>query len=182
MPVARYFLFVGGVLLALLFVVNAIVPQEMVVAGDGLSSPAFDNSTVRIRSTQKLPERVVYDTSLPTVVPPQVNAVAAAEPPATLDTSARARVRDTFAQFVPSDARTDEKSHQSVAEATPVAQQPQATPAPAPKKHKIARARVNPPTQWQQQRYAQPGMYQYQPYRVAQQQPRFGLFSGFGTW
>ena len=28
MPVARYFLFVGGVLLALLFVVNAIVPQD----------------------------------------------------------------------------------------------------------------------------------------------------------
>ena len=83
MPVARYFLFVGGVLLALLFVVNAIVPQEAVVASQGLSSPGVDSKTmVRIKSTQKLPERVVYDTNLPTIVPSQVNAVAAASPAA----------------------------------------------------------------------------------------------------
>ena len=184
MPVARYFLFVGGVLLALLFVIDAIVPQETVIAANGLSSPGFDKSTVRIRSTQKLPERVVYDTSLPTVVPPQASVVAAAAPAATPDASARARVRDTFAQFIPSDARNDAqpdaKSRQAMAEAAPVAQQAQAKPAPAPKKRRIARARVNPPTQLQAQRYAQPGMYQ--PFRVAQQQPRFGLFSGFGTW
>lgn len=170
MPVARYFLFVGGVLLALLFVVNVIVPQE-----DLATSPGFDKSLVRIRSTQKLPERVVYDTNLPTIVPAQVNAVAGATPPVGADT-ARSRVRDTFAQFVPgeakNDARVDAKGQPMVAEAKPQ------TPPPAPKKRRIARA--HPPTQWQQpMRMAQPGLFQ--PFRMAQQQQR-GFFGGFGTW
>ena len=32
MPVARYFLFVGGVLLALLFALDAFAPQQLAVA------------------------------------------------------------------------------------------------------------------------------------------------------
>ncbi|WP_426442310.1 hypothetical protein [Bradyrhizobium genosp. P] len=175
MPVARYFLFVGGVLLALLFALDAIVPQETVVAATGPSSPSFDRSTVRIRSTQKLPERVVYDTNLPTIVPPQINVVAAAAP--ARETSAQARVRDTFAQFIP-ETKNDARGKPAAAEAKPPEQQAQLQPVQAPKKHRVARARL--PTQ--PQRFAQPGQYQYQPYRVAQQQPHFGLFSGFGTW
>ena len=176
MPVARYFLFVGGVLLALLFAVDALVPQAAVVAGTSLSSSGIDKSTVRIHSTQKLPERVVYDTSLPTIVPPQINAVAAAAP-----TSAQSRVRDTFAQFIPgdkNDARNKPAAEAKVAEAKP---EQQAQPVPAPKKHKVARSRAHQPTQLQPTRYAQPGPFQ-QPYRVAQQQQRFGFFGGFGTW
>ena len=106
MPVARYFLFVGGMLLALLFAVDALLPQEVAVASNG--APSIDKTTVRIRSAQKLPERVVYDTSLPTIVPPTSNVVAAAATPAP-DSSAQARVRDTFAQFVPADARKIEQ-------------------------------------------------------------------------
>ncbi|QPF82354.1 hypothetical protein IC762_21600 [Bradyrhizobium genosp. L] len=174
MPVARYFLFVGGALLALLFAVNALVPQDTVVAATGLSSPGIDKSTVRIRSTQKLPERVVYDTSLPTIVPPRANVIAAAAPPAPRETSAQARVRDTFAQFIPPE-KGDAKSQQVVAEAKPV--DPPAQARPAPKKRKIARS--HPPTQLQPTRLAQPSPYQ--PFRVAQQQPRSGFF-GFGTW
>ena len=68
MPVARYFLFVGGVLLALLLAIDALFPQQAVVASRGASS--VDKTVVRIRSDQKPPERVVYDTSLPTIVPP----------------------------------------------------------------------------------------------------------------
>ncbi len=184
MPVARYFLYVGGVLLALLFVMDAIVPRETVVANTTVSSPSFDKSTVRIHSTQKLPERVVYDTSLPTVVPPQATVVAAAPAvPATPDLSARARVRDTFAQFIPAEAKSEANksdSKKAPADAKPLEQQAQAVPAPAPKKRKIARAHSNPPTQLQPTRYAQPG--QFKPFRMAQQQPRFGFFSGFGTW
>lgn len=174
MPVARYFLFVGGVLLALLFVVNAIVPQEAVVVGQGLSSPGVDKTMVRIRSTQKLPERVVYDTALPTIVPSQVNAVAAAVPPADRDASAQARVRNTFAQFIPPE-KADARKGPAVAEAKPAEQQAQAQPQ-APKKRKVARTHAHPQ---QPMRLAQPGMYQ--PYRVAQQQ-RMGFFGGFGTW
>jgi hypothetical protein len=181
MPVMRYFLFVGGVLLALLFVIDAIVPQETVVAGTSPSSPSFDRSTVRIRSTQKLPERVVYDTSLPTIVPPQVNVVAAAAPAPARETSAQARVRDTFAQFIPAEAKSDARGKPAVAEAKPLEQQAQLQPVQAPKKRKVAKTHTNPPTQLQPSRFAQQPS-PYQPYRVAQQQPRFGLFSGFGTW
>ncbi|MBR0872765.1 hypothetical protein JQ633_20550 [Bradyrhizobium tropiciagri] len=175
MPVARYFLFVGGVLLALLFAVDALVPQGAIVASTSLSSPGIDKSTVRIHSTQKLPERVVYDTSLPTIVPTQVNAMAAAAP-----ASAQSRVRDTFAQFIPGDR--NDASNKPAAEAKVAEAKPEPQTQPAPKKHKVARSRPHQPTQLQPTRYAQPGFYQ-QPYRVAQQQQRFGFFGGFGsTW
>lgn len=104
MPIARYFLFVGGVLLALLMAVDAFVPQQPVVASQ--SAPSIDKTVVRIRSDQKPPERVVFDTSLPTIVPPVVTAQAATPPaptvtPVVADIPAQARVRETFAQFVP---------------------------------------------------------------------------------
>lgn len=104
MPIARYFLFVGGVLLALLLAIDAFVPQQAVVASQ--AAPSIDKTVVRIRSDQKLPERVVYDMSLPTIVPPAVTAQAAAPAvpaaaPAVADIPAQARVRETFAQFVP---------------------------------------------------------------------------------
>ncbi|GKQ50417.1 hypothetical protein [Bradyrhizobium sp. Ce-3] len=173
MPVARYFLFVGGVLLALLFVVNAVVPQEAAIPGQSqaISSPGVDKTMVRIRSTQKLPERVVYDTNQPIIVPAQLNAVAAAVPPAASDASAQVRVRNTFAQFIPPEKADAQKA---VAEAKPAEQPAQAQ---APKKRKVARYHSHPQ---QPMRLAQPGMYQ--PYRVAQQQPRMGFFGGFGTW
>ena len=136
MPVARYFLFVGGVLLALLFAVDALLPQEVAVASN--SAPSIDKTTVRIKSAQKLPERVVYDTSLPTIVPPTASVVAAAAPPARApELSAQARVRDTFAQFVPADARKIEKIE----------------PPQAPKKRRVARAHPSqqPPVRLAQQ-------------------------------
>lgn len=100
MPIARYFLFVGGVLLALLLAIDALVPQQAVVASQ--AAPSIDKTVVRIRSDQKLPERVVYDMTLPTIVPPPPTAkVVAPAVPAVADIPAQARVRDTFAQVVP---------------------------------------------------------------------------------
>jgi hypothetical protein len=108
MPVARYFLFVGGVLLALLFALDAFAPQQVAVAGN---SGSIDKTVVRIRSDQKPPERVVYDMTLPTIVPPVTQTqVAAAAPVAPIaHLNAQARVRDTFAQFVPAEAKKLEK-------------------------------------------------------------------------
>ena len=57
MPVARYFLFVGGVLLALLFALDAFAPQQTALAGN--AAPSIDKTVVRIRSDQNWPERVV---------------------------------------------------------------------------------------------------------------------------
>ena len=112
MPVARYFLFVGGVLLALLVAIDALVPQQAIVASQ--AAPSVNKTVARIRSDQKLPERVVYDTSLPTIVPPasKVQVAAAPRPPVVSDVTAQARVRDTFAQFVPADVKKPEPQAQ----------------------------------------------------------------------
>ena len=133
MPVARYFMFVGGALLALLFLIDAYVPSQALVVSH--SAPSVDRNVVRIRSDAKLPERVVYDTSLPTIVPPasKVQVAAAPQPPAAGDITAQARVRDTFAQFVPVDVKKPE---------------PQAQ-----RKRKVAKSRANPPMRLAQQQH-----------------------------
>lgn len=133
MPVARYFLFVGGALLALLFLIDAYVPSQAVVASH--AAPSIDRNVVRIHSDQKPLERVVYDTSLPTIVPPasKVQVAAAPRSPVATDVAAQARVRDTFAQFVPAEAKKSE---------------PQ-----APRKRKVARSHPNPPMHVAQQQH-----------------------------
>jgi hypothetical protein len=101
MPLARYFFFVGGVLLALLFISDAFLPKLRVA-----DSAYTDLPFIRIHSNRKWPERVVYDTSLPTIIPAQVaNTDASVLPPeAVTDVSAKAQVREAFAQLQPSDA------------------------------------------------------------------------------
>lgn len=64
MPLMRYFTFVGGVLLALLFMLDAYLPKPAV-----LDRGAGNLPVIRIHSDRKWPERVVYDTSRPTIVP-----------------------------------------------------------------------------------------------------------------
>jgi hypothetical protein len=64
MPLARYFVFVGSVLLALLFILDACFPKPPVAA-----RAKADLSVIRIYSDRKWPDRIVYDTSLPTIVP-----------------------------------------------------------------------------------------------------------------
>jgi hypothetical protein len=112
MPVARYFLFVGGTLLALLFALDAFVPQQTVLAGNAATS--INKTVVRIRSDRKLPERIVYDTSLPTSVPPAAATETAVAPgPPAADVGAHVQVRDTFAQFVTAEAKKLEQQPKS---------------------------------------------------------------------
>ena len=104
MPVARYFFYVGGVLLALLFGVDAFAPKEQVAGSIAAAAAPETNPTLRIRSDRKWPEPVVYDTSLPTIVPPKVEIAAAAiVPEPVAEMPAKARVRESFAQFRPAD-------------------------------------------------------------------------------
>ena len=102
MPLVRYFLFVGGVLLALLFVADACLPKMPVAEA---VNAGFDPATIRIHSDRKWPERVVFDTSHPVIVPTQTaNAEPVRPAPAkAADTAATARLRDSFAQLQPSD-------------------------------------------------------------------------------
>jgi hypothetical protein len=166
MLVTRYFLFVGGALFALLYAVDALVPQDAATASH--SAPGLDKSTVRIQSLQKLPERVVFDTSLPTIVPPATRMAAAPLPPAPAAEGAdQAPLRETLAQYVPAEAKKHE-------------------PQP-PKKHRVARARSMQPMYagyaGQQPMYVgQQPMYMGQrPMRVAQQS-RYGFFGGGGLF
>lgn len=66
MPIGRYVTWVGTLLLALLFVVDWLVPKS---APDA-DSRTIDKPVIRIASIQQLPERIVIDTNQPTIVPP----------------------------------------------------------------------------------------------------------------
>jgi hypothetical protein len=160
MPVLRYFLYVGGALLALLLVCSAVLPQAP--ATNSLVSSA-DAPAIRIHSDQKWPERVVFDTSQPTIVPAPVTVAKADGPaadPAVTVASPKARVREAFAQLplseqIPAVAAVDNKK-------------PEVKPAP---KHRFAKAR---PVREPQQPIVQ------QPTMLVAQQPHFGLFGN--TW
>lgn len=128
MPLARYFLFVGGALLALLFLVDACLP-ELPVAERTDSHLA----TIRIHSEQKWPQRIVYDTSIPTIVPGPETARADISPPAAVaDVSTKAR--QAFAQLQRSDANEFQRSDQRTREPKPQRQR------------KIAKRNGPPPT------------------------------------
>jgi len=127
MLLARYFLSVGGVLLALLFVADAVVPK-MPAADTNRNDADIDKAVIRIHTDRKWPERVVFDTSIPTtIVPAQTVKAEVVVPPPTpvADVSAKTRVREAFAQFV-----------------APEPKKPEAKPQ---RKRKIAKSRIAPP-------------------------------------
>jgi hypothetical protein len=99
MPLARYFFFVGGVLLALLFISDAFLPKYPAADRANANLPV-----IRIHSDRKWPERVVYDTSLPTIIPAQIASREASVPAPATVAEVKAREREAFAQLQPSDA------------------------------------------------------------------------------
>ena len=65
MPLMKYFIFVGAALVLLLFTMNWLVPDPTV-------EPVYSSTqrpVIRISSIQTLPERVVFDTNMPTPAP-----------------------------------------------------------------------------------------------------------------
>ncbi|WP_256805769.1 hypothetical protein [Bradyrhizobium sp. Bra64] len=59
MPILRYFVFVGGFLLALLFAADRYLPTPVEAAA--LADP--DRTIIRIKSARSIPEKIVFDTS-----------------------------------------------------------------------------------------------------------------------
>ena len=102
MPLARYFLYVGGILFTLVFILDACLTRLPVTESAHVNSPV-----IRIHSDRKWPERIVFDTTLPTIVPAQaaIAEVRAASPVAVTDASAKEREREAFALMQSSDAR-----------------------------------------------------------------------------
>lgn len=175
MPIFRYFVFVGGALLALLFAADYVLPAQPVA--QVVAAASNDQPLIRIRSDRHLPERVVLDTSQPTIAAPVVKTAAVAPQPPVRETmsralaemSAKARVRETFAQFTPAPKadtaaakRTDAKLQ---AQAPPAQAQAPQTQAQQPKR-KVARTHLAP--------------QQGRPMMLVAQQPHFGLFNT--TW
>ena len=96
MPLLRYFFFVGGALLATLFMVEAFLAKLPVTER---ITAATDLSMIRIHSDRKWPQRVVFDTTMPSVALPST---AIAESPTRTnlaDAAAKASVREAFAQL-----------------------------------------------------------------------------------
>jgi hypothetical protein len=133
MPVARYFFFVGAALLALLFVVDAYLPNPP-TATDAVTAAA-DLPMIRIHTDRKWPERIVFDTTIPAASSTQMAAAAPLQAAAkvaqapTSNTDVSAKVREAFAQLQPPDSPQVQPS----ASKTPL-------PAPAPqRKHKMVK-------------------------------------------
>ena len=101
MPLARYFLVVGGVLLALLFVVDAGLPKIPLAEQARVNLPL-----IRIHSEHKWPQRIVYDTGLPTRISTSLAALETAAPvdATSADVALSPKQREAFAQLQPPDA------------------------------------------------------------------------------
>jgi hypothetical protein len=125
MPVARYFLWVGGALLAVLLIANWSLPGL-----PGAERTSVNPPLIRIQSQQKWPERIVYDTSREAIVPasPASARPDKASPAAVADLSATAR--DAFAEAPASDASKAQSVDQRKPDAKPHA------------KRKVARRRA----------------------------------------
>jgi hypothetical protein len=89
-PLGRYFLLAGSVLLGLLFIAERYWPAS--TTPSFASEARYDRSVIRVSSAHRWPERIDIDTSLPTIVPPLP--AASAEDP----TDARPP-REAFAQL-----------------------------------------------------------------------------------
>ena len=73
MPIGRYIALVGSLLVAMLFIANWFLPMEPTLSA---TSEQADKQIIRIKSDRKWPERIVFDTSAPTIVPQKPPAVA----------------------------------------------------------------------------------------------------------
>jgi hypothetical protein len=102
MPLARYFSFVGGVLLALLFILDGYLPKIPAHEAAPANSPI-----IRIRSDRKWPERIVFDTSVPAITSAQIasGGPSIAPPETSGKGSAMVREREAFAQMQPSETK-----------------------------------------------------------------------------
>lgn len=125
MPLGRYFLYVGGALLALLLVLNACLPSPEAASA---TATEYSRPVLRIRSVQKPPERIVIDTSIPTIVPvPTV--VTEARPPAKIP------ALDALAQISPSDLKSADLKRADLKKPEPK----------APPKRRVAKRTVRQP-------------------------------------
>ena len=155
MLVLRYFMYVGGSLLALLLLCATLLPKPPIA--DSTVASASNFPAIRIHSQQKWPERVVLDTNAPMPAPAKVAqaAVAPAE-----------RVREAFAQLPNGEAK-----QQAVTDV----EKPDPKPPVRPRIARRQAPQPYPQGYYGYQGYGYPQQYSQRRMQVAQQ-PRFGFF------
>ena len=129
MPVGRYFALVGATLLALLYVADWFLPKSPPEqTADAVAKPV-----IRIASVQQPPERIIIDTSQPTITPPPIVQDTTASKPLPLQ---------SYASVAPASAiaDVDHKKHKPAKRQTPkfAPDRPQFASGPAPTKHSPA--------------------------------------------
>jgi hypothetical protein len=110
MPIVRYFLFVGILLLTLLFAADWYLPKP----GERFASGDVDRTIIRIHSARPLPEKILFDTANPPVMP-SPNPIAA-ERPEDPPRQAFAMLPDprfTQAKLTPATVRVIDRRHSS---------------------------------------------------------------------
>lgn len=113
MPLPRYFSLVGGLLLALLFALDAFLPKVPVMEKAKANSPL-----IRIYSDRKWPERIVYDTNAPTIIPMSIASteITVYGPEMIADASADATERKAFAMLLPASVEESRPSDKRMRE------------------------------------------------------------------
>ncbi|HEX2635028.1 MAG TPA: hypothetical protein VHM22_19675 [Bradyrhizobium sp.] len=129
MPVGRYFALVGATLLALLYVTDWFLPRSPPEP----TAEAVAKPVIRIASMQQPPERIIIDTSQPTITPPPIVQQTIASKPLPLQ---------SYASVAPTSAiaDVDHKKRKPAKRQTPkfAPDRPQFATNPAPTKHSPA--------------------------------------------
>ena len=131
MPLLRYFMFVGCLLVAMLFAANWIWPGEPKAPLQAVAAESPFEQTIRIQSARRWPDKIVFDTNQPTIVPPPAPVAAVSAPPP---------AAPVVAANSPLDARAEIK--------------PAAQPAPPPKRQAKVRRHHSQPETWRQDAFA----------------------------
>jgi hypothetical protein len=80
-PIGRYLAFVGSLLLAMLFIIDWLLPMRPT---QSVTSGEANKPIIGIKSDHKWPERIAFDTSAPTIVaqtPPLIADAPVTKPP-----------------------------------------------------------------------------------------------------
>lgn len=115
MPLGRYFVFVGGMLLGLLFLADWYFPAS--TAATAIADNDVDRSTIRIHSHHKWPAAIQMDTRAPMPAADPVIAETTA-PDAPVE-----RVRQAYA-FEPPPRKAPEKSRRRAKPSRPLSHDP----------------------------------------------------------
>jgi hypothetical protein len=98
MPLVRYFLYVGGVLVALIFIVDSYLSKLPIVENADPHRPK-----IRIYSDDRWPERVIFDTSIRPITPSQPAEAEANIPTPAVTAEVPVKAREAFAELQPTD-------------------------------------------------------------------------------